>query len=177
MSPWLEARQLKTRVDLVAIAGQITRLRWSSSQLVGLCPFHEERHPSFYVHPEKQVFKCFGCGAGGDVFDFVMRTKGCDFRGALEFVAEVCEGVASGSDPRSGSRSAASVGAKPLCPAKRGIVYSPNSQGRRARLLAALDAANRRLNAIDATNRAARAALATACEPELGDAPLLENKS
>jgi hypothetical protein len=108
------------------------------------------------------------------VFDFVMRAKGCDFRGALEFVTGVYEGVASGSDPRSGSRSAASVGAKPLCPAKRGTLNSPNSQERRARLLAALDAANQRLRAIEGTNRAARAALATACEPELDEAPLLE---
>jgi hypothetical protein len=117
LPPPLIARDLKARADLVVIASQFTRLRRSGRQLVGLCPLHKERNPSFYVSPEKRCFKCFGCGAGGDVFEFVMRATGCDFRRALEIVAEVSKGVARGRGggtnpppraPRSGALSIAS---------------------------------------------------------------------
>jgi len=171
-SPPLSARELKARADLAAFAGQFTRLHRSGRQLVGLCPLHKERHPSFYVHPEKQCFKCFGCGAGGDVFEFVMCATGCDFRRALEIVAEY-SGVACESEPRSGERIRAGVGAKPLCPAKRGTLHSQATQESRARILEALDAANRRLRAIEAKNREARGARATACEPECDGSPYL----
>src|SRR5258708_22824252 len=86
-SPY-SARDLKAHADLVGYASRFTRLRRYGRQFRGLCPLHSERHPSFYVHPEKQVFHCFGCGTGGDVFAFVMRVNGCDFRRALEIVAE-----------------------------------------------------------------------------------------
>ena len=105
----LSARELKARVNLVSLVGKFTRLARVGRQFVGLCPLHSERHPSFYVHPEKQVFKCFGCGAGGDIFVFVMRVTGCDFRRALEIVAEVSAGVATGSEPRSGAFPIASL--------------------------------------------------------------------
>jgi hypothetical protein len=84
---------LKARVNLVSVAEKFTHLRRSGRQLVGLCPLHSERHPSFYVDPVKQCFKCFGCDAGGDVFEFVMRATGCDFHRALETVAEFSSGV------------------------------------------------------------------------------------
>jgi len=151
-------------VDLVELVEGYTRLRPCGRQFVGLCPLHSERHASFYVHPGKQVFKCFGCGAGGDVFEFLMRATGCDFRCALEIVAELT-GVASESEPRSGERFRAGVGASPQ-DAKRPASYSQSSLESRARILAALDATNRRLSRIEATNRAALASLATACEPE-----------
>jgi hypothetical protein len=93
------------------------------------------------------------------VFEFLMCATGCDFRRALEIVAEVT-GVASGERFRAG------VGASPQ-DAKRPASYSQSSQQSRARVLAALDATNRRLCAIEATNHAALANLATACEPEL----------
>jgi DNA primase len=63
------------------------KLRQSGKQLLGLCPFHKERTPSFYVHPAKQVFKCHGCGAGGDAFTFVQTIEGVDFQHALPIVA------------------------------------------------------------------------------------------
>jgi hypothetical protein len=161
----LLAANVKSRADFVAIASQHTSLRRAGRQYVGLCPFHSERHPSFYVHPGKQVFYCFGCGAGGDVFAFVMRANDCDFRRALEIVAQFTAGVARASEPRSGSRFGASEGAKPLSLPKAGIPHSQSSQDSRAQILAQLEATNRRLQAIDATNRAASAALSTACEP------------
>jgi DNA primase len=79
----MDARELKRRANLLDIAGRFTRLRKSGGQYMGLCPLHYERHASFYVHPVKKVFKCFGCGVGGDVFDFVMLIWGCDFLDAL----------------------------------------------------------------------------------------------
>jgi hypothetical protein len=168
LPPPLDAHELKSRVDLVAFAGQFTRLRRSGQQLVGLCPLHSERHPSFYIHPEKQIFYCFGCGAGGDLFAFVMRILGCNFRSALQTVAEFSDGVARNSEPRSGSCPGESEGAKPLSPPKAGAPHSQSAQGSRARILAALDATDRRLRAIEAANCEASAALATACEPTRG---------
>ena len=72
----LDARDVKSRADFLPIASLYTLLRRADRQFVGLCPLHRERHPSFYVHPEKKVFFCFGCGAGGDLFDFVMLEIG-----------------------------------------------------------------------------------------------------
>jgi hypothetical protein len=167
----MRARDLKASVDLAAFVGQFTRLRRAGGQLVGLCPIHSERHPSFYVHPQKQVFHCFGCGAGGDLFAFVMRATGCDFLRALEIVAEFSERVARASESRSGSHFGAGVGAKPLSPAKRGSLDSQSIRELRARILEALEATNRRLRAIEETNRAVSGTLATACEPERGRSP------
>jgi CHC2-type zinc finger protein len=114
----LSARELKACVNLALIAGRFTCLRRSGRQLIGLCPLNSERNPSFYVHPEKQVFKCFGCGASGDVFAFVMQAFGCDFYRSLQIVAEFSDGVALARDPRSGSRLGVGEGAKPLRPPK-----------------------------------------------------------
>ena len=73
-------------VDLVSARSELRRAGATSH--VGLCPFHEERTPSFSVDPVKKVYHCFGCGAGGDVFKFVMETEGVDFPGALELLAD-----------------------------------------------------------------------------------------
>jgi DNA primase len=158
------ARELKARADFIAIASQYTQLRRAGRQFVGLCPFHPERHPSCYVEPEKRIWKCFGCGLGGDIFAFVMRAEGCDFFDALRIVAGF-SGVASESGPRSGPRFRASVGAAPSA-AKRQSIYSQSTQESRAGILAALEATDRRVRAIEAVNRAAALELATACEPE-----------
>jgi DNA primase len=83
----LDAREVKFRADFFSIASRYTRLRRAGQQFVGLCPFHSERHASCYVHPEKKIFYCFGCGAGGDLFDFVMKAEGCDFSKALRIVS------------------------------------------------------------------------------------------
>lgn len=167
----LDSRVLKQRVDLVALVSGFTNLRRSGRELVGLCPLHLERHPSFYVNPEKQVFHCFGCGAGGDVFAFVMRAVGCNFRHALEIVEEFVRGVALASDPRSGSRFGVGEGAKPLRLPKAVASNSQFVKNSRARILAELKATTRRLRAIESTNNANSRALATACEPR-GEASL-----
>ena len=171
LSAPLSARTLKKCVNLAAIVGQFTRLRRSGPQLLGLCPLHSEGNPSFYVHPQKQVFKCFGCGFGGDVFDFVMLVRDLPFSGAVEWVNDFLlresssSGVAGASGPRSGPLVGPSEGAAPQA-AKRPASYSPPSENSRAQILALLEATERRLAEIAATNRAASEALATACEPE-----------
>ena len=165
--PLVRAEDVKKRADLVAIASGYTSLRRVGQQFVGLCPFHSERHPSFYVHPVKRVFKCFGCGAGGDVFNFVMRVKDFDFLEALRFVAELSEGIADASRLRSSPRFGSGVRVKPLKTAKQAPVNSPdNNPEIRSALLARLIATEDRLRNICATNQADSAALATACEPE-----------
>jgi CHC2 zinc finger len=83
-----DAATVKARVDLVAYASQLTRLRRSRYEWVGLCPLHTERHPSFFVHPERQIFYCFGCQRGGDVFSLVMYQRECSFPEAVRIVAE-----------------------------------------------------------------------------------------
>jgi hypothetical protein len=162
----LDARELKAHADFLAIASRYTRLRRTGRQYVGLCPFHSERHPSFHVEPTRKIWKCFGCGAGEDLFAFIMLAENCDFVKALRMVAEL-SGVARDSEPRSGSRFGASEGGhRPLSLPKAGVRHSQFSQDSRARILAALEATNRRFRAIEVTNAAVSAALATACEPD-----------
>jgi CHC2 zinc finger len=160
------AAEVKSRANLIEMVTEYTRLRRAGKQFLGYCPFHLERYPSFYVHGEKQVFYCFGCGVGGDVFSFVMRMFGCDFRSALEIVAQHSEGIALASGTRSVPHFGEGERAKPLRPPKAGASNSQFSRDSHARILAQLEATNRRLRAIDATNRASSAVLTTACEPE-----------
>jgi hypothetical protein len=167
------ARELKAHADFLVIASRYTRLRRAGRQYVGLCPFHSERHPSFYVEPKKKLWKCFGCGAGGDMFAFVMHVEGCDFLDALRIVATL-SGVASESGPRSGPRFRASVGASPG-PAKQGTQHSQSTQKSRAQILVALSATDRRLARIAATNAEESRALWTPCQPDrIADFPLPE---
>ncbi|MDR7602786.1 MAG: DNA primase, partial [Armatimonadota bacterium] len=75
--------QIRSRVDLVELASAYVSLRRSGRRYVGLCPFHSEKTPSFTVDRERGLFYCFGCGAGGDIFDFFMRAEGVSFGEAL----------------------------------------------------------------------------------------------
>lgn len=70
------------------IVGEHIQLRRSGVQLVGRCPLHFDKTPSFYVHPGKQVFHCHGCGRGGDVFEFARLLHGCSFREAVQHLAQ-----------------------------------------------------------------------------------------
>ena len=81
--------RIRARVDLAQLVGETVALKPAGrGQLKGLCPFHSERTPSFHVHVERGFFYCFGCGAKGDVFDYVMRTQGLEFRDALQLLGE-----------------------------------------------------------------------------------------
>lgn len=86
----VSARAVKADADFVAIVSRYTRLRRSGRQLVGLCPFHSEAHPSFFVDPNKKIFYCHGCQAGGDLLEFIMRAENCDFSDAMH-IASACQ--------------------------------------------------------------------------------------
>jgi len=80
--------QLRQAADIVDIASQYTTLKRRGRKHVGLCPFHSEKGPSFTVDSEKQLFHCFGCGVGGDVFTLVMEKENLTFPEALSHLAE-----------------------------------------------------------------------------------------
>ena len=81
--------RVRDAVDFAELVGARTELKRSGARrLQGLCPFHEERTPSFGIDPVEKLYHCFGCGVGGDVFSFVMETEGLDFAGALETLAD-----------------------------------------------------------------------------------------
>lgn len=80
--------QVRQAADIVAVVSDQVSLRKAGKDFVGLCPFHGERTPSFYVSPEKGTFYCFGCRKGGSVFDFVMETQHLSFAEAVEVLAK-----------------------------------------------------------------------------------------
>jgi DNA primase len=95
------AEKVKQQADIVRVVSEYVRLKKTGKDFSGLCPFHQEKTPSFTVSPLKQIFYCFGCGKGGDVYSFVMDMEKCEFPEAVKIVAEKC-GIAI---PRSKERS------------------------------------------------------------------------
>jgi DNA primase len=80
--------EVRAAADIVKVVGDYVKLRKAGANYMGLCPFHQEKTPSFAVHPAKQIFHCFGCGVGGDVFKFVMMMDNLTFPEALRRLAE-----------------------------------------------------------------------------------------
>ena len=80
--------RLRDSIDMVELVGTKTDLRRVGTRWTGLCPFHDERTPSFSVNSEEKLFYCFGCQAKGDAFGFVEQSEGLDFRESLEFLAD-----------------------------------------------------------------------------------------
>jgi DNA primase len=88
--PYIEAEvidQIREQLDIGQLISHYLELKRSGSNLKGRCPFHEEKTPSFMVSPDKRIFKCFGCGASGDIFSFVMQYEGMSYPEAVEFLA------------------------------------------------------------------------------------------
>ena len=79
--------EIEQRSDITDVISSYVTLQRAGSNLKGLCPFHSEKTPSFVVYPASNSFYCFGCGAGGNVFSFVMKAENLDFAGAAEFLA------------------------------------------------------------------------------------------
>ncbi len=82
-----QIEQVRQRSDIVEVIGNYVRLKRSGSGYVGLCPFHNEKSPSFSVNPARQMYKCFGCGVAGNVITFVMEYENYSFPEAMEFLA------------------------------------------------------------------------------------------
>ena len=80
--------EVKQRTDIVEVVSQHTTLTKAGRTFKGLCPFHTEKHPSFFVYPEQQSWHCFGCNTGGDTFSFVMKKQNIDFGEALRLLAQ-----------------------------------------------------------------------------------------
>src|SRR3989344_3173666 len=80
--------EVKSKLSITDVVAPYVKLRRAGRSMVGLCPFHKEKTPSFHVSPERGSYHCFGCGEGGDIFSFIEKAEGLDFKGALTLLAE-----------------------------------------------------------------------------------------
>ena len=83
-----QVEEVKSKIDIVSVIGEHVQLTKAGSNFRGLCPFHGEKSPSFMVSEELQIYKCFGCGEGGDVFTFLEKYEGMEFPEALKYLAD-----------------------------------------------------------------------------------------
>ena len=80
-------QQILSRIDILEVVGQFVRLKKRGANYLGLCPFHNEKTPSFTVSPSKEIFKCFGCGKSGNTISFVMEHEKLSYVEALRWLA------------------------------------------------------------------------------------------
>ncbi|MEX2091432.1 MAG: CHC2 zinc finger domain-containing protein, partial [Pirellulales bacterium] len=101
--------QVRQSIDIVDLVGGYIQLRRQGRNYVGICPWHDDSRPSLNVNPQRQSWKCWVCDVGGDVFSFVMKAEGLEFREALELLAEKA-GVTLRPQPGGGSGQQSSPG-------------------------------------------------------------------
>ena len=82
--------EIKSRCDIASVISSYINIKPSGSNYKGLCPFHGEKTPSFYINSSKQIYKCFGCGEGGDVINFIMRIENLEFMDAVKLLGNIC---------------------------------------------------------------------------------------
>ena len=87
MIPEDKVREVAERLSIVEVVSDYVPLRRAGGNYLGLCPFHSEKTPSFNVNPAREIFHCFGCGAGGNAFSFVMKIEGVSFPEAVKLLA------------------------------------------------------------------------------------------
>ena len=80
--------EIKNRIDIVELISSYVDLKPAGKNYRGLCPFHDEKTPSFTVSPEKGIFHCFGCGAGGSIFNFIMKVENLSFQDGDSFISK-----------------------------------------------------------------------------------------
>ena len=104
--------RVRDAVDVVRVVSEYVSLKPAGSRLKGLCPFHQEKTPSFTVDPERKLFYCFGCQAGGDLFKFVMLYESVEFPEAVRILADrfgVPAPQSTDRSPRQASRSSPDI--------------------------------------------------------------------
>ncbi|MBI2048175.1 MAG: DNA primase, partial [Parcubacteria group bacterium] len=83
-----DLEQIKERIDIVELIQVYLRLQKAGMNFKGLCPFHNEKTPSFMVSPSRQIWHCFGCGKGSDIFGFIKEIEGVEFPEAMQILAK-----------------------------------------------------------------------------------------
>src|SRR6478736_3367384 len=81
-------QQILTRIDIIEIISSFIKLKKRGTNYIGLCPFHNEKTPSFTVSPSKEIYKCFGCGKGGNTITFLMEHEKYSYTDALKWLAQ-----------------------------------------------------------------------------------------